>query len=190
MDIIFASNNNNKLEEISSIIGGGIQIISLQQAGIHQEIPEPYETLEENALAKSRFIFSKTNVACFADDTGLEIQELNGAPGVHSAHFSGSRDSNLNMQKVLELLKGKENRKARFRTVISLIIQNREYFFEGLVQGEITLSPSGEAGFGYDPIFRPLGYCKTFAQMNLDEKNQISHRKMAIEKLAEFLKGK
>ncbi len=168
----------------------GFRLLGMQQAGITEDIPEPYDTLEDNALAKARYVYQKTGLSCFADDTGLETEALGGAPGVHSARFAGaSRSSTANMEKLLVLLKNSENRQARFRTIIALILGGQEYLFEGIVQGEITRTASGTTGFGYDPIFRPMGYQKTFAQMSLEEKNLISHRRNAVSKLVEFLKG-
>lgn len=172
------------------MLGSGFRLLGMQQAGINEDIPEPYDTLEENALAKARHVYQKTGKSCFADDTGLETEALGGAPGVHSARFAGeSRSSTANMKKLLKLLENSENRQARFRTIIALILKGQEYLFEGIVQGEITRTAAGTTGFGYDPIFKPTGYQTTFAQMSLEEKNKISHRKNAVRKLVEFLRG-
>jgi len=187
--IVFASNNAHKLKEVRHYLKDYFQVLSLNEIGFNEEIPEPYETLEENALTKSQTIFKKFNSNCFADDTGLEVDALNGAPGVFSARYAGpdcSFEDNVN--KLLEELKGIKNRKARFRTVISLILNGEKYFFEGIVNGEITHERSGTDGFGYDPIFKADGQTITFAEMSLDDKNRISHRGQAVLKLVNFLK--
>lgn len=187
--IVFASNNAHKLKEVSHYLKDNFQILSLKEIGFNEEIPEPYETLEENALTKSKTIFEKFNMNCFADDTGLEVAALNGAPGVFSARYAGPNCSfEDNVKKLLEELKGMENRKARFRTVISLILDGERYFFEGIVDGVITHERSGTDGFGYDPIFKADGQTITFAEMSLDDKNRISHRGIAVLKLVNFLK--
>ena len=189
MEIIFASNNPHKLEEISSMLGDAFSLVNLDAAGITEEIPEPYDTLEENALAKARYVYQRTGKPCFADDTGLEVDALDGAPGVHSARFAGpGRSSAANMQRLLELMQGKQQRQARFRTVVALIMGQQELLFEGIVNGEITHEAAGKGGFGYDPVFRPEGRDRTFAEMPLDEKNLISHRRRAIQKLVDYLK--
>jgi len=188
MDIVFATNNKHKLEEIQQLIVGKINLLSLKDINCNDEIPEDFFTLEENASQKSHYIFDKYNLDCFADDTGLEIEALNGKPGVLSARYAGdSKDTEANMRKVLDDLKGKKNRKARFRTVISLIINKKEYLFEGIVNGEILESKTGKDGFGYDPIFKPIGYSESFAEMSLEQKNLISHRAIATRKLVDFL---
>jgi len=162
--------------------------LSLGDINCNDEIPEDFFTLEENASQKSHYIFDKYNLDCFADDTGLEIEALNGKPGVLSARYAGdSKDTEANMRKVLDELKEEKNRKARFRTVISLIINKKEYFFEGIVNGEILESKTGKDGFGYDPIFKPKGYSESFAEMSLEQKNLISHRAVATRKLVDFL---
>jgi len=187
--IIFATNNSHKLTEVRHHLDGFYKIVSLRDMGFDDDIPEPYETLKENALAKSQTIYKKYGLDCFADDTGLEVDALDGAPGVYSARYAGegcSFDDNVN--KLLLEMRGQSHRNARFRTVISLIMGGKEYFFEGQVEGEILVERSGKDGFGYDPIFRPLGFSKSFAQMSLDEKNKISHRGRALAKLVEFLK--
>ena len=189
MDLIFATNNEHKLREIKLIIGDKINLLSLKDINCYEDIPETGATLEANASQKAFYISNKYGKNCFADDTGLEIAALNGEPGVYSARYAGeNKDAEKNMQKVLEKLQGKEDRKARFRTVISLVIDGREKLFEGIVEGEIIEAPRGTQGFGYDPIFVPEGYDKTFAELGDDVKNQISHRAKAVEKLAEYLK--
>ncbi|WP_066630212.1 non-canonical purine NTP diphosphatase [Labilibacter marinus] len=188
MELVFATNNLNKLEEIRHLLGDKIKIVSLEDINCTEEIPETGFTLEENALQKSEYVNKKFNINCFADDTGLEIDALNGEPGVYSARYGGeSKDANLNMEKVLEKMKRTSNRKARFRTVISLIIDGKESQFEGVVEGRISETKSGSKGFGYDPIFIPDGYGTSFAELDINEKNKISHRALAIKKLAAFL---
>ena len=188
MELVFATNNKHKLEEIQDLLGDKIKLVSLKDIGCKDEIPEDYDTLEENASQKANYIFNKYNVNCFADDTGLEIEYLNDEPGVLSARYAGDhKSSEDNIRKVLNALNGVENRKARFRTVISLIIDGKEYFFEGIVNGEILTEKFGADGFGYDPIFKPEGNDKSFAQMLLSEKNKISHRGRATQKLVDYL---
>lgn len=187
MKLVFATNNKHKLEEISRLLQGKHDIISLEQIGCHDEIPEDYDTLQDNALQKARYVKEHYGYDCFADDTGLEIEALNNRPGVYSARFAGpAKNAEANMKKVLEEMQGVKNRKARFRTVIALIIDNREYLFEGQVEGEILTEKQGNTGFGYDPIFRPDGFQCSFAEMGMDEKNQISHRGRATQKLCDF----
>ncbi|MDR2938250.1 MAG: non-canonical purine NTP diphosphatase, partial [Prevotellaceae bacterium] len=177
MNLIFATNNLHKLEEVSAMLSKSIALSTPRQHGITEDIPETQKTLEGNALQKARYIYERTQLSCFADDTGLEVEALNGAPGVYSARYAGEeKDMGANMEKLLHELRNVENRSARFRTVIALILDGKEYIFEGEVQGEILFEKSGSAGFGYDPIFRPKGYDITFAEMDLDEKNKISHR--------------
>lgn len=191
MKLVFATNNQHKLEEISRLLEGKHEIISLSSLGCQDEIPEDRDTLEGNALQKAHYIKEHFGYDCFADDTGLEIEALNNRPGVYSARYAGpAKDSLENMKKVLEEMQGKTNRKACFRTVIALILNGREHLFEGRVDGEILTTQQGEAGFGYDPIFRPTGYQVSFAEMPMDEKNKISHRGRATRKLAEYLKMK
>ena len=186
--LIFATNNNHKLTELSAAVNKSFVLKSLSDIGFNEDIPEPFDTLEDNALAKVRYLHERYRINCFADDTGLEIEALNGAPGVVSARFAGDqKDSEANMQKVLDLLQGIDNRKARFRTVIALNYDNKEYLFEGVVNGKIIKERTGDMGFGYDPIFVPDGFDTTFAQMDIDVKNQISHRGIATAKLIEFL---
>ncbi|MDK2842251.1 MAG: XTP/dITP diphosphohydrolase [Anaerophaga sp.] len=189
MELVFATNNKHKTIEIGRILGENRTVKSLPEMGFKGDIPETGKTLEENALQKARYIKNQLGTDCFADDTGLEIDALNGAPGVFSARYAGpEKDSLKNMEKVLRELKNCRNRKARFRTVIALIINNEELLFEGIVNGSILENPRGEKGFGYDPVFLPEGYTLTFAEMSLDEKNKISHRALAVKKLADYLK--
>lgn len=186
--IIFATNNPNKVEEIKSIVSGMFNIVSLKEAGITVDIPEPHDTLEENASEKSLTIYKLTGENCFSEDTGLEVEALNGEPGVKSARYAGEAKNNSdNIEKLLQALAGIENRSARFRTVISLIINGTENKFEGICTGKIIKEPKGTMGFGYDSIFIPEGSLKTFAEMNMEEKNKFSHRKKATAKLASFL---
>ena len=186
--LVFATNNKHKLEEVQALMGDKFQLKTLEEIGCFEDIPETGNTFEANASQKSRFIYEKFGLSCFSDDSGLEVDALNGEPGVFSARYSGSRDSETNLQLVLDKLQGKAERSARFRCVISLILNGQEYFFDGSVEGEITKERSGNAGFGYDPIFRPNGFDVTFADMNSGEKNSISHRGKAIEQLVNFLK--
>jgi XTP/dITP diphosphohydrolase len=188
MKLVFASNNKHKVREISQILDNKITLLSLSEVNIPEDIPEDEPLIEGNALFKARYVYNATGLNVFADDTGLEIEALNGLPGVHSARFAGEgKDSSANIAKVLAMLNGIENRKARFRTVIALILERKEYLFEGIVSGTIIDEKRGEEGFGYDPVFIPDGKELTFAQMKLSEKNKISHRAMAFEKLKEFL---
>lgn len=188
--LIFATNNRHKLEEVQHLAGTSFTLKSLDDIGCTEDIAETGTTFRENASLKSNFIYREYGLDCFGDDSGLEIDALNGEPGVYSARYSGSRDMDRNIRLVLEKLEAAENRRARFRTVISLILDGKEHFFEGTVDGEITRTVTGTAGFGYDPIFRPDGYDLTFAEMDLAEKNRISHRSRAIAKLVEFLKNR
>jgi XTP/dITP diphosphohydrolase len=188
MELVFATNNEHKLTEISHVLGNSFRLISLKDLKITDDIPEDFPTLEENALFKARFINKLTGKNVFADDTGLEIEAINGRPGVHSARFAGpGRDFDANIDKVLLLLGNNENRSAMFRTIIALIIDDKEYIFEGRVTGRITNERHGKNGFGYDPVFLPDGKDITFAEMDLDEKSTISHRADAIKKLKMFL---
>ena len=188
MTIIFASNNQHKVKEINSLLGNSFTLLSLSDININDDIPEDEPLLEGNALLKARYINKVTGMNVFADDTGLEIDALHGLPGVHSARFAGeSKDPDANIEKVLSMLGNTENRKARFRTVIALIIDNEESLFEGIVTGTIISKKRGTGGFGYDPVFVPDGKKQTFAEMDLDEKNSISHRARAFEKLRNFL---
>lgn len=188
MELVFATNNRHKLEEIQNLLGNNIKLLSLKDISFFEEIPEDYDTLKENAQQKARYIYDRYKLNCFADDTGLEIDYLNGAPGVLSARYAGESCSfEDNIVKTLKELDGVENRKARFRTVISLILDGKEHYFEGAVDGEILAEKQGDSGFGYDPIFRPVGFDKSFAEMDMDEKNKISHRGRAAQKLVDFL---
>jgi XTP/dITP diphosphohydrolase len=190
-ELIFATNNLHKLTEIQAIIGSDFSIKSLQQIGCTVDIPETAPTLEGNALIKAQFIFTTFGKNCFADDTGLEIESLNGRPGVFSARYANDgHDFEANIDKVLEEMSGIPNRKARFRTVIALILEGSIHYFEGVVNGEIITERKGIKGFGYDPVFMPDGYKLTFAEMPLAEKNKISHRARAVGKLVDFLKTK
>lgn len=190
MDLIFATNNNHKLEEVQALIGHDIKLKSLNDIGCLDDIPETGDTFEDNASQKSHYVFERYQLNCFADDSGLEVDALNNEPGVYSARYGGTRDAEVNLQLVLDRLKGSAHRSARFRTVISLILDGKEYFFEGLAEGEITKSKSGVQGFGYDPIFKPEGYDITFAEMSSTQKNAISHRAKAMGKLISFLKDR
>jgi XTP/dITP diphosphohydrolase len=188
MTIIFASNNEHKIREIKSILGNSFTLLSLSDLDIREDIPEDEPLLEGNALFKARYIHNATGMNVFADDTGLEIDALNGLPGVHSARFAGEKkDSSANIEKVFSMLDEAENRKARFRTVIALIFEKKEYLFEGIVNGTIVREKRGNEGFGYDPVFIPEDKKQTFAEMDLTEKNKVSHRARAFEKLREFL---
>ena len=190
MKIVFVTNNQHKLDEIKNILGQEFNIVSLNDIGCHDDIPETGETLEENASQKSNYIASRYALDCFADDTGLEVDALGGQPGVHSARYAEEtdHDSQANMAKLLDKLGNNNNRKARFRTVISLIVHGKEYRFEGIVEGRIAHQPRGVRGFGYDPVFIPDGYDKSFAELGDEVKNQISHRARAVRKLAEHIK--
>ncbi|WP_276892175.1 non-canonical purine NTP diphosphatase [Hallella bergensis] len=197
MKIVFATNNPNKLREIREILGPNFEIVSLADIGCHVDIPETGDTLEENARQKAEYIMTNYRINCFADDTGLEVEALGGAPGVHSARYAEGtdHDSEANMTKLLHELEGKENRTARFRTVISLLVVSgvfpfdyQEIQFEGEVKGRIDTEKHGTEGFGYDPIFIPEGYDKSFAELGEEVKNQISHRAKAVMKLADYLR--
>ena len=190
MKIVFATNNPNKLKEIQSLMPNGIEIISLKEIGCTEDIPETGETLQANAFQKAHYLKEKYGYDCFADDTGLEVEALNGAPGVYSARYAGSqRSAEDNMAKILTELNGKENRKAQFRTAVALILNGEELLFEGKVEGHISVAKQGEEGFGYDPIFLPENDVRSFAQMTMTEKGEISHRGRAIRKLVAFLKS-
>lgn len=200
--IVFATNNQHKLQEIREILSPEFEIVSLKEIGCHEDIPETGNTLEENALQKARYVSERYHISCFADDTGLEVETLGGAPGVHSARYAKGtdHDSEANMTKLLGELEGKENRQARFRTVIALIELEKEaigtashpeesvHLFEGIVEGHISTKRQGTEGFGYDPIFVPEGYEKSFAALGETIKNHISHRARAVKKLADYLK--
>jgi XTP/dITP diphosphohydrolase len=187
--LIFATNNAHKVEEIQAAIGDQLEVISLKQAGIDIDIPEPHETLEANASEKSSTIRRLTGSDCFSEDTGLEVDALDGEPGVKSARYAGEdRSFSSNIDKLLHKLQGHTDRKARFRTVISLILDGQEHLFEGICEGRILTSPTGEQGFGYDPVFSPDGDTRSFAEMNMEEKNHYSHRRKAADQLVAFLK--
>lgn len=185
---VFATNNTHKLEEVSAILGKKIELLSMKDIDCNVDIPETADTLEGNALIKARYIFENYHLDCFADDTGLEVEALNGAPGVYSARYAGdAHDSEANMKKLLKEMENVKNRRARFRTVFALIINGKEHLFEGIVKGEIIKNRKGTSGFGYDPVFVPEGYSQTFAEMGNELKNKISHRAMATQKLCHFL---
>jgi len=191
LKLIFATQNQNKASEIQKLLPSMVQIQTLQDIGCLVDIPEISNTLEGNALIKARYIWEKYKLNCFADDTGLEIESLNGEPGVFSARYAGEeKNAEANMNLVLTNLMTHQNRKAQFKTVIALILDGEEYLFQGIVEGEITKEKSGEKGFGYDPIFKPNQSTKTFAEMTMEEKNKISHRGRAIQKLVKFLSNK
>ncbi|MDR0667188.1 MAG: RdgB/HAM1 family non-canonical purine NTP pyrophosphatase [Prevotellaceae bacterium] len=190
MKILFATANPHKVEEVQRLLGAAFEVVTPAQAGYADDIPETGDTLEQNARQKARFIFEKFGQPCFADDTGLEIDALDGAPGVYSARYAGdAKNPAANMQLVLQNMLGVTRRTARFRCVIVLILDRREYLFEGRVEGEILTTLHGTQGFGYDPIFRPAGYACTFAEMPVEEKNRLSHRGKAVAQLAAFLQG-
>ncbi len=189
MELIIASQNQNKLVEFKKILGDKINLFSLSDIGLNQEIPENEKTIKKNAMFKAKFVNTQTGKNVFADDTGLEIDSLNGEPGVYSARYSGvDRNSEKNIELVLRKLKNKANRNSRFKTIISLIIDGKSVNFEGVVEGKITEEKRGSNGFGYDPIFQPKGYSSTFGEMSLKEKNKISHRSIAINKMVQYLK--
>lgn len=189
MELIIASQNQNKLVEFKKILGDKINLFSLSDIGLNQEIPENEKTIKKNAMFKAKFVNTQTGKNVFADDTGLEIDSLNGEPGVYSARYSGvDRNSDKNIELVLRKLKNKSNRNSRFKTIISLIIDGKSVNFEGVVEGKITEEKRGSNGFGYDPIFQPNGYSSTFGEMSLKEKNKISHRSIAINKMVQYLK--
>lgn len=190
--LVFATNNAHKLDEIRAILGDKIEVLSLKDINCDADIPETADTLEGNAALKAEYIYKNYGLDCFADDTGLEVETLGGAPGVYSARYAGGdgHDSEANMRKLLKELDGKQNRKAQFRTAICLIEQGEEHLFEGIVKGSIIEQKRGASGFGYDPVFMPEGYEETFAEMGNAEKNKISHRARAVEKLCEYLNGK
>jgi len=188
--LVFATNNQHKLEEVSAILGNHIELLSLKDINCETDIPETADTLEGNALLKAQYIYNNFNLNCFADDTGLEIEALNNEPGVYSARYAGEdKSAEANMLKVLDKLKNETNRKAQFRTAVSLILDGKEYLFEGIIKGEIIKEKRGNNGFGYDPVFVPEGYNQTFAELGNEIKNKISHRALAINKLCDFLKN-
>lgn len=192
-ELVFATNNVHKLDEIRSILGAEYSVVSLEEIGCHEEIPETADTLEGNAMQKTQFVFERYGVDCFADDTGLEVEALGGAPGIYTARFGvmnnygDDHDAEANTRCLLDKLKGETNRRAQFRTVIAFKDRGRDYVFEGVVKGTIAEEKRGDKGFGYDPIFIPDGYDKTFAELGVEEKNKISHRAKATEEFAGFL---
>lgn len=188
--LVFATNNQHKLEEVQQMVGPLFQLKSLHDMGCNEDIPETGNTFKANASQKSHYIFNQYHINCFADDSGLEIDALNGEPGVYSARYAGTRDMEQNMQLVLNRMRDARNRSARFKTVISLLLNGEEHFFEGVAEGTIMHLKSGLRGFGYDPIFQPEGYDITFAEMDMREKNLISHRAKAIRELVSFLKAR
>ena len=185
---VFATNNAHKLKEVAAIVRHQIELLSLEDIGCHDDIPETSDTLEGNALQKAKYVYERYHIDCFADDTGLEVEALDGAPGVYSARYAGEgHNSEENIRKLLHELEGKDNRKARFRTVFALIINGKEHLFEGIVKGEIIATKRGTSGFGYDPVFVPEGFTQTFAEMSDAQKNKISHRAIGVNKLCKFL---
>ncbi len=191
MELVFATSNQNKVIEVQKVVGQKFKLLSLNDIGCVEEIPETADSFKGNALQKAKFIYDKFKLNCFADDSGLEVIALNNEPGVYSARYAGeSKNDESNTKKLLNNLKNEINRKACFKTVIALIIDGKEQFFEGIINGQITQKIIGNGGFGYDPVFIPDGFDKTFAQMSLDEKNLISHRAIATQKLVEFLTTK
>ncbi len=190
MRLVFATNNAHKLNEVTAILGEGFELLSLADIGCNEDIPETSDTLTGNAIQKARYVKEHYGLDCFADDTGLEVEALGGAPGVHSARYAGDHDSEANMTKLLDELKDKNNRNAQFRTVIALLIGEEEFLFEGIVKGHIIGERQGCEGFGYDPIFVPDGYNDSFAQLGMDVKNEISHRARATAKLVVFLQNR
>ena len=188
MKLVFASNNKNKITEIQQQVGSQFQIVSLEDIGCFVDIPETAETIEGNAILKANYITENYGLPCFADDTGLEIENLNNEPGVYSARYAGEqKNADDNMNLVLQKLTAETNRKAQFKTIIALNINNQQYLFQGIVKGEITTEKSGNQGFGYDPIFQPEGFLTTFAEMTMEQKSVISHRGIAVQKLIVFL---
>lgn len=189
MKLVFATNNSHKLEEVRQILGDRFEVLSLNDIGCHEDIPETGNTFQDNALQKARYVKEHYGYDCFADDTGLEVKALDGAPGVHSARYAGDHDSEANMIKLLQELEKKSDRSAQFRTVVALLLNGQEVLFEGIVTGKIaTERHYGESGFGYDPLFIPDGFTETFSQMSPESKNQVSHRGRAVRKLADYLK--
>jgi len=188
LELVFATNNHHKLEEVSAKLGGRIKLLTLADIGCHEDIEETGTTFSENASIKSRYVYEKYGLNCFGDDSGLEVETLDGEPGVYSARYAGEHGNHsANIDKLLKNLEGIENRAARFVTIISLIWDGNQYFFEGTVEGTIRHERTGAQGFGYDPVFQPNGFDITFAEMSLEKKNKLSHRAKAVEKLVEFL---
>jgi XTP/dITP diphosphohydrolase len=188
MELVFATNNQHKIEEVSHLLKSNFKLLSLKNIGYNDELPETGNTLEANASQKAHYIYEKFSISCFADDTGLEIEALNGKPGVYSARYAGEdKDASRNIEKVLLEMKNSKDRKAIFKTIISLIINDKEYLFEGIIKGIIADKVTGQNGFGYDPVFIPIGHTKSFAEFPMNEKNKISHRAIAVKKLIAFL---
>lgn len=191
MTLCFATNNKHKISEARAALGNAISVVTLEECGISEDLPETQETLEGNARQKAVYVFDKYGIPCFADDTGLEVKALNGAPGVYSARYAGpNRSAADNMSMLLSKLEGRTDRQAQFRTIVWLVTQEGQWSFDGIVRGSIIEKGRGHGGFGYDPIFLPEGSAQTLAEMNLEEKDSISHRGIAIRKLAEFLRGR
>lgn len=189
--IVFATQNAHKVEEIRAALNNQLNIVTLAEAGVFIDIPEPFDTLEENAAEKARVVHQLTGKDCFGEDTGLEVDALSGEPGAKSARYAGEeRDSTRNVEKLLKKMEGKANRKAHFRTSIALVLEGKTYQFEGICEGEILDHPRGHKGFGYDPVFRPAGATKSFGEMDILEKNHYSHRRKAVDQLVNFLNGK
>ena len=189
MKLVFATNNANKIGEVAAVLNKRFELMSLADIGCTADIPETADTFAGNALQKARFVKEHFGLDCFADDTGLEVTALGGAPGVHSARYAGDHDSEANMRKLLAELEGKSDRSAQFRTVIALLLQDRELLFEGIVKGHISTERHGHGGFGYDPVFVPEGFDESFSEMGPENKNLISHRGRAVGKLADYLKS-
>ena len=189
MKLVFATNNRHKLQEVAAMLGDGYELLTLADIGCDADIPETADTFSGNALQKAYYVKEHFGLDCFADDTGLEVNALGGAPGVHSARYAGDHDSDANMTKLLNELRDKDDRSAQFRTVIALLLNGKEYLFEGIVRGSISSERRGSEGFGYDPIFVPEGYTESFAELGPEVKNTISHRARAVRKLVEFLKS-
>lgn len=187
MEICFATNNAHKLEEVRAILGARFKVLSLKDIGFDGELPETHETLEENSLEKAQHLYDNYQIPLFSDDSGLEVMDLNGRPGVHTAHYAGDRNADKNMSKVLEELNASQNRAAQFRAVVTYIDSSGAHQFEGIIKGNIALEKVGVDGFGYDPIFIPEGHKNTFAELSAEIKNTMSHRKRSVEKLAQFL---
>jgi XTP/dITP diphosphohydrolase len=186
--LVFATNNQYKTEEVKTLLSGKYEVLNLRDIGCSTDIPETADSFAGNAGLKSRFVFERYQLDCFGDDSGLEVEALNNEPGIYSARYAGERGDRANLELVLQKMEGQENRKARFRTVISLLQNGEEYLFEGTIHGTLRTVPVGTNGFGYDPIFEPEGYQQTFAEMDMAQKNEISHRAIAMAKLIEFLK--
>ncbi|THD67487.1 non-canonical purine NTP diphosphatase [Robertkochia marina] len=190
MKLVFATHNKNKLKEVKALLPKHIEILSLDDIGCHEEIPEEADTIEENAIGKANYIRDQYGYNCFADDTGLEVKALKGAPGVYSARYAGpEKNDQSNVKKLLKDLEDKDDRTARFKTVIALNLENEKILFQGIAKGEITTAPKGDKGFGYDPVFKPEGFEKTFAELPLSEKNKISHRAKAMKQLIDYFRS-